>query len=265
MSFLIVYRHFGGFYYRSFTSSLCLLAMSIYGFLIALVFPLFKCTHLINYSVARGYYYLGGFFTGLNVVTEGEENLTKEKGPVIFVCNHQSSLDIMLMGKVYPKNTAIVAKKALKYYPFLGWFMTLSNAIFLDRQNRDDAIKSAKKAAEDIHKKKTNVWIFPEGTRGRETEVTLLPFKKGAFYMAVQAHVPIVPVVIANYTEFYSAKERRFNAGTLRCRVLPPISTENVSESSADVEKLANECREKMLVALKEITPVPQQKKTESK
>jgi lysophosphatidate acyltransferase len=92
--------------------------------------------------------------------------------------------------------------------------------------------------------------------------------------MAVQARVPIVPVVIANYTEFYSAKQKRFTPGTLRCRgkniiysielrfintsiVLPPISTENVLESSADVEKLANECREQMLVALKEITPVP--------
>jgi lysophosphatidate acyltransferase len=73
--------------------------------------------------------------------------------------------------------------------------------------------------------------------------------------MAVQAKVPIIPVVIANYYDFYSAKEKRFNAGTLRCRVLPAISTENVKEESADIEKLANECRDKMLIALKEITP----------
>lgn len=96
--------------------------------------------------------------------------------------------------------------------------MTLSNAIFLDRKNRDNAVKEAKQAAADIHSKKTNVWIFPEGTRGHESEVTLLPFKKGAFYMAVQAKVPIVPVVFSNYSNLYSAKEKRFNAGTLRCR-----------------------------------------------
>lgn len=64
----------------------------------------------------------------------------------------------------------------------------------------------------------TNVWIFPEGTRGHEADISLLPFKKGAFYMAVQAGVPIVPVVISNYYDLYSAKEKRFDAGTLRCR-----------------------------------------------
>lgn len=97
--------------------------------------------------------------------------------------------------------------------------------------------------------------------------------------MAVQAGVPIVPVVISNYYEIYSAKEKRFNAGTLRCRgkklssiliyiyfffihlilifclVLPPISTEGVAEESADIEKLANMCRDQMLATLKEITP----------
>lgn len=258
LSFLVVYRKYGGFYYRSIMSTLCLLVMAIYGMCVSIVLPIFGKTHLINYSVARGYYMLGGFFCGLKVESEGEENLHKVKGPVIYVCNHQSSLDIMLMGKVYSKNTAIVAKKQLKYYPFLGWFMTLSNAIFLDRKNRDSAVKEARNAALDIHRKNTNVWIFPEGTRGHEAEITLLPFKKGAFYMAVQAGVPIVPVVISNYYDLYSAKEKRFEAGTLRCRVLPPISTEGVAEDSADIEKLANKCRDEMLATLKEITPARQ-------
>lgn len=121
-SFLVVYRQFGGYYYRSIISSLCLLFMSIFGFTISLVFPLIGKTHLINYYVAVGYYMLGKFFCGIKVESEGEENFKKVNGPVIYVCNHQSSMDIMIMGKVYPKNTAIVAKKQLKYYPFLGWF-----------------------------------------------------------------------------------------------------------------------------------------------
>ncbi|CEP10151.1 hypothetical protein [Parasitella parasitica] len=260
LSFLVVYRKYGGFYYRSIMSTLCLLVMAIYGMCVSIIFPILGKTHLINYSVARGYYMLGSFFCGLKVVSEGEENLHKVNGPVIYVCNHQSSMDVMLMGKVYPKNTAIVAKKQLKYYPFLGWFMTLSNAIFLDRKNRDNAVKEARNAALDIHRKNTNVWVFPEGTRGHEAEISLLPFKKGAFYMAVQAGVPIVPVVISNYYDLYSAKEKRFNAGTLYCRVLPPISTQGVVEESADIEKLANLCRDQMLAALKEITPARQVK-----
>ncbi|KAI8389488.1 hypothetical protein BD560DRAFT_430443 [Blakeslea trispora] len=250
----VAYRHYGGFYYRSLLNTLCFMTMAIYGTIIALVFPLFGKRHLINWSVARGYYYLGGFFSGVRVEVEGEENLEKHKGPAIYVCNHQSSLDVMLMGKVYPKNTAIIAKKQLKYVPFLGWFMMLNNSIFLDRKNRESAVKEARKAAEDIQQKNTNVWVFPEGTRGHESEVTLLPFKKGPFYMAVQAHVPIVPVVLSNYTDLYSAKQKRFTSGVVRCRVLPPISTEGVQEASADIEKLATECREQMLTALKEIT-----------
>jgi lysophosphatidate acyltransferase len=97
------------------------------------------------------------------------------------------------------------------------WFflVTLSKAIFLDRSNRDSAVASAKKAAEDIHKQQTSVWIFPEGTRGHPREINMLPFKKGAFHMAVQAGVPIVPIVIANYNHLYDSKAKRFNSGVV--------------------------------------------------
>ncbi|KAI8879098.1 1-acylglycerol-3-phosphate O [Backusella circina FSU 941] len=262
-SVLILGRKNGNFYYRSVITTLCLTIMAIYGMCASIIFPPLGLTHLINSSVARGYYTLGRLFLDLKVDSEGEENLKKVEGPVIYVCNHQSSLDIMFMGKVYPQNTAIVAKKELKYYPFLGWFMTLSNAIFLDRKNKESAIKQARQAAQDIHKKNTCVWIFPEGTRGHEAEINLLPFKKGAFHMAVQARVPIVPVVIGNYYDLYSAKEKRSIPGKLRCKVLPPISTKDIKEDSADIEKLANHCRDQMLVALKEITYPRAAKKVE--
>ncbi|RCH82221.1 1-acylglycerol-3-phosphate O-acyltransferase, partial [Rhizopus stolonifer] len=215
---LLVLFKYGGFYYRSCINMLCFLSMAIYGTISSLVFPLIGKRHLIQWSVARGYYYLGKFFCGIEVKVEGQENLQEIQGPAIYVMNHQSSLDVMLMGKVYPKNTTVVAKKQLKYYPFLGWFMILSNAIFLDRKNRDSAVKEARKAAEDIHQKNINVWIFPEGTRGHAGKIDLLPFKKGPFYMAVQARVPIVPVVFSNYYDIYSAKEKRFTNGVVRCK-----------------------------------------------
>lgn len=250
---LLLIRNISKFYYRTLMTAISLVIMATYGMLAAITFPIFGYTHHINSSVATGYYYLGLYLCGIEVVPEDIENL-EVKGPVIFVCNHQSSLDIMLMGKVYPQNTTIVAKKELKYYPFLGWFMRLTRVIFLDRKNRENAVKEARQAALDIHKKNTNVWVFPEGTRGHESEITLLPFKKGPFYMAVQAKVPIVPVVIGNYSHLYSAKQKRYDSGAIRCRVLPPISTENVKEESADIEELATECRRQMLDVLKEIS-----------
>jgi lysophosphatidate acyltransferase len=99
------------------------------------------------------------------------------------------------------------------------WFLvTLSQAVFLDRSNRNSAVASAKKAAEDIHRKQTSVWIFPEGTRGHPHEIDMLPFKKGAFHMAVQAGVPIVPIVIANYNHLYDSKAKRFIPGVVPIR-----------------------------------------------
>ncbi|KAG1450269.1 hypothetical protein G6F46_010497 [Rhizopus delemar] len=118
---LVLLRQFSSFYYRTLMTTLSMIVMATYGMIAALIFPLIGCTHYIHFSVARGYYYLGLLFCGIQVVPEGIEHLNVQ-GPAILVCNHQSSLDIMLMGKVYPKNTTIIAKKELKYYPFLGWF-----------------------------------------------------------------------------------------------------------------------------------------------
>ncbi|KAI9262058.1 hypothetical protein BY458DRAFT_439162 [Sporodiniella umbellata] len=259
---LLLIRLISTFYYRTIMTAFAMMIMSIYGILAALIFPLLGLTTFVNSSVATGYYHLCLYFCGIKVISEGTENL-HVNGPAIYVCNHQSSLDIVLMGKVYPRNTTIVAKKELKNVPFLGWFMQLTRVIFLDRKNRDNAIKESRKAALDIHKKNVNVWVFPEGTRGHESEITLLPFKKGPFYMAVQAKVPIVPVVIANYSHLYSAKQKRYESGSIRCKVLPPISTENIKEESADIEELATECRRQMLEVLQEITPSEVSKKAQ--
>lgn len=76
--------------------------------------------------------------------------------------------------------------------------------------------------------KKLKVWIFPEGTRNREHG--LLPFKKGAFNVAVRAHFPIVPVVISDYSPFYSNPGRYFHPnGHVIVKVMEPVTTENVS------------------------------------
>lgn len=253
LAFLVFYRQYGGYRYRCFMSIVLLLVMATYGVIASLILPIFGKAGLINYTVARGYYYLGGFFTGLRCTILGQENIIQS--PAVYVCNHQSSLDVMVMGSVYPKNTSVVAKKEIKYYPFLGWFMTLSNAIFLDRKNRANALKEAKQAAENINKKQLSVWLFPEGTRGHSSKVDLLPFKKGAFHMAVQARVPIVPIVIANYNDIYSTKAKRFIPGNVNIKVLPPVLTSDLEGDSASIEKLSVRIRESMLTTLREISP----------
>ncbi|CAO3635525.1 unnamed protein product [Cunninghamella echinulata] len=153
---VLIMRKKGGFYYRTIISNIAMGIAAFYGMLSALIFPLIGKTHLINWSVARIYYTLGRWLLNISTTIEGKENLdlAAKMGPAVYVCNHQSSLDVFVMGSVFPKATAVVAKKALKYYPFLGWYMILSNAIFLDRKNRDSAVKEARQAAQDIHKKR---------------------------------------------------------------------------------------------------------------
>ncbi|KAI9262129.1 hypothetical protein BDA99DRAFT_547118 [Phascolomyces articulosus] len=246
-------RRNGGFYYRTMANLVCLATSASCGMFIALFLRLAGRPDLINWTSTRLYYYLVSLLTGVSVKIEGQEHLTST-GSKVIVCNHQSSLDMVFGGRVIPKGTSIVAKKAIKFYPLLGWYLSLSKTIFLDRANRDNAVKAARRAAKDIHRKKTSVWIFPEGTRYHGADINLLPFKKGAFYMAVQARVPIVPVVIENYDKIYDSKERRFESGTVRIKVLPPVPTTDVPEDSDSIDKLCTQVREDMLKTLKELS-----------
>ncbi|CRK41673.1 hypothetical protein BN1708_016888 [Verticillium longisporum] len=105
-----------------------------------------------------------------------------------------------MLGALFPKNCSVTAKSSLKKTPFLGWFMSLSGSVFIDRKNSKDAREAMAGAAKDMQARRQSVYMFPEGTRSYAKDPTLLPFKKGAFHLAVQAGVPIVPCVVANYS-----------------------------------------------------------------
>lgn len=124
-------------------------------------------------------------------------------------------LDVLMLGCVFPKYTSVTAKKSLKYWPFLGWFMTLSKTVFIDRANRATARAAFDGAANTMRTERQNVFIFPEGTRSYAEKPELLPFKKGAFHLAIQAQVPIVPVVVANYSHVLNVKKQSFSPGTV--------------------------------------------------
>lgn len=93
--------------------------------------------------------------------------------------------------------------------------MHLSGAVFIDRKNRKDAHKTVEQAGRDMKKRGVSLWVFPEGTRSLHAEPSLLPFKKGAFHLAVQAQVPIVAVVCENYHRIFDGRTR-FDGGVLK-------------------------------------------------
>lgn len=97
--------------------------------------------------------------------------------------------------------------------------MALSGTVFIDRSNRKSAIAAFDGAIREIRDNKQSVWIFPEGTRSHFPTPDLLPFKKGAFHLAIQAGVPIVPVVVANYSHVLYVRDRSFEQGLIKIKV----------------------------------------------
>ncbi|KAI5307524.1 1-acylglycerol-3-phosphate O-acyltransferase [Ascosphaera atra] len=129
--------------------------------------------------------------------------------------------------------------------------MALSHTVFLDRANRTTAIKTMSGAADKIRNQKQSVYLFPEGTRSYSAEPVMLPFKKGAFHLALQAGVPIVPIVAENYSHILNIKKREFGSGSIRVKVLPPIPTEGMTPT--DVDNLVTNTRESMLAVLSDM------------
>jgi lysophosphatidate acyltransferase len=186
---------------------------------------------------------------GIRVRAEGLEHLSSSQ-PCIYAANHQSGLDMATFGTIYPERTVVVGKKELLYIPFFGLFFKAAGNIVINREKRVSAIAGLASAVEQIKAKRVSVWIFPEGTRNRSDDL-MMPFKKGAFYMAIQAQVPIVPIVCEPIGHLVSWKEKRFAGGEVRIRVLPPIDTRGMT--TADADRLGRETRERMIQALREL------------
>src|SRR6266404_3031045 len=204
---------------------------STLGFCVALPLSLIGRRYDVNYVVARTFYTIFSRLVGIEIIVEGEEYLKTR--PCVFVGNHQTMLDVHCLGRcvdtspfhlhclifrtsLFPHRTRIMAKKSLKYTPFFGQFMQAAGAVFVDRGNNAVAVRSLKEAGEDIKRRQTSIWVFAEGTRTSRPYHDIRPLKKGAFHLAVQAGLPIVPVVAENYWHLY--RKGVFNPGTFRVR-----------------------------------------------
>ncbi|RDX53790.1 1-acylglycerol-3-phosphate O [Lentinus brumalis] len=205
----------------------------------------------VFYVVARSFYHLASRVVGIRLVVEGEEYL--ETRPSVLVGNHQSMLDILYLGRIFPHRASIMAKKELQWSPLLGQFMTLAGAVFVDRGNNARAVRSLTAAGEIMKERHSSLWLFPEGTRSMRPYPDMLPFKKGAFHTAIQAQVPIVPVVCENYWRLY--RQGVFESGTLKVKVLPPVPTTGLI--AADAGALAIRVHDMMVEALREISAPP--------
>ena len=167
---------------------------------------------------------------GVTMEVQGAENLWAER-PAVFVFNHQSQLDVIILGALLRSDFTGVAKKELQRDPVfapLGW---LAEVAFVDRANTEEA-KKALAPAVDALRHGRSLAMAPEGTRSATPR--LGQFKKGAFHVAMQAGVPMVPVVIRNAGELMPAHGMFISSGLLQVAVLPPVSTANWSKEGLE-------------------------------
>lgn len=189
------------------------------------------------------------YFLGLRFEVSGWEHLQTE-GPYVIISNHQSSLDVLGLMEILPDRCTMIAKKELVYAGTVGLICWLGGIVFINRKKTSDAKSVMADAAQTMLDDQIRLWVFPEGTRNQRGD--LLPFKKGAFHLAVQAQVPIIPVVFSSYSNFYLRKEKQFKSGIIRLKILPKIETKGMT--SDDISSLSDKSFDVMRSAFLQIS-----------
>ncbi len=174
---------------------------------------------------------LASALIGLNLDVRGEENLWKQR-PAVFVFNHQSKADMIIIARLLRKDFAGVARKHASSMPLFEQAMDLGGVVLIDLEQPREAVKSMRALGQRVQEEKLSVAIAPEGTRSRSRR--LGEFKKGAFQLALQAGVPVVPVVIHNALDVSSRSEFLYHPATVHVDVLPPIDTSHWRKSTLD-------------------------------
>lgn len=178
---------------------------------------------------------------GMHVNTRGEEHLWSKR-PAVFIFNHQSQADAVIIAKLLRRDIASVGKKEIKEDNYIiGKIFELGGTVLIDRQNGSSAIEAIQPLVDTLRNEGRSVVLSPEGTRTIGPK--LAPFKKGAFHLAMQAEVPIVPIVIHNAGDVQPKGDWVFRSGTVEVEVLPPVDTSNwraetIVQHVADVRQM---------------------------
>ena len=185
--------------------------------------------HAINLAGSLGSELALGV-AGVDVEVQGAEHLWEER-PAIFVFNHQSQLDPIVVMTMLRHDFTGVAKAEAKNIPLFGQLFQLADVAFVERGNIRQARDALKPAVEKV-RRGTSLLMAPEGTRSATPRPG--PFKKGAFHIAIQAGVPMVPIVLENAGELMWRHDQTVRRGTVRAVVHPPIDTSTWSVDTLD-------------------------------
>ncbi len=215
--------------FRIFLIALAAIFISIVGTIYALI----RLRHPSSVGVVARWFGALHPLVGLKLITRKKPEINY---PVIYIGNHQNNYDMVTISSMVAENTVSIGKKSLIWIPFFGLVYWATGNIFIHREKRSSAIETMNKVGEIVKERNVSIWMFPEGTRSRGRG--LLPFKTGAFHLAISAGVPIVPVVCSNLHN--KVDLNRLNNGTVICEMLEPIDTSEYSREN--VKELMEKC-----------------------
>lgn len=166
---------------------------------------------------------------GLNLKINGEHHLWSHR-PAVFIFNHQSNVDMVIVARLLRRDITGVGKREIRDMPIIGRIMEAAGVVLIDRRDTASAIAAMTPLVDAMRVEGKSVCLSPEGTR--TVTPTLAPFKKGAFHLAMQAGVPIVPIVIHNSGDVQPKGDILYHPGVVEIEVLPPVDTSSWSAKS---------------------------------
>jgi 1-acyl-sn-glycerol-3-phosphate acyltransferase len=178
---------------------------------------------------------------GIRVEVDGREHIPRGR-PAVFMANHLSFLDGPLLFLILPQPVRVILKKSIFRIPIVGLGMRFVGFVPVDRKGKDGGKKSILRAARMMRERGYSFFMFPEGTRSRDGR--LLAFRRGGFFLALEAQAPIVPVVIRGSFEIMPKGRFFVRRGTVRVKFLEPVPTEGLGPK--DLDALRDNVREKI-------------------
>lgn len=206
----------------------------------AMIFAIVDRSHTLYFKLSK--YFSGGilWLGGIKLEVTGLDNFDKNK-TYVFVSNHSSQYDIVVLQKTIPNRMAMIFKKELAKIPFFGWQLAMGPYVMIDRENYEKALKSIDEAKVKMQKQNISIVVFAEGTRSKTGDIQ--PFKRGAFRLATQVGYPIIPTTIVGSNKIMPKGTYKLRRGTIKVHFDKPIQSEGVKARQEEID-LMNKVRE---------------------